>query len=294
MKLTEILHLCLVSQKTGVIDAKTPDGKGTLYLKAGEIVDARYLDLRGEEAFYRLSQEKDCECSLHEESVEVDKTIEHRTEYLLMEAARLIDEKGHPDSKGAPEDKDSSPSRDIYEYELLYVTESDPIRHPIPEGRTVIGRAKDCHIVLNNTTISGHHSEIINREGEIIVTDLNSSNGTYVNSVRVGRTQPVQVNDQIQVGACLFEFVRKGSSGTVTPRKMKTRMDLQDTRKFVLPEQQARTSLKPTVGQEFREVQPVNEPSESSAGLPSAVWYVLIGLGAGAILVILVVLLTGG
>jgi hypothetical protein len=67
MKLTEILHLCLVSQKTGVIDAKTPDGKGTLYLKAGEIVDARYLDLRGEEAFYRLSQEKDCECSLHEE-----------------------------------------------------------------------------------------------------------------------------------------------------------------------------------------------------------------------------------
>ncbi len=293
MKLTEILHLCLVSRKTGVIHADTPSGDATLYLQEGEIIEAHYQGHNGEEAFYLLSRQNECTCSLNEKDIDVKKTIEHRTEYLLMEAARLIDEKNRGGKVDSSEDEEAtSPPRDIIEYELLYVTESDPIRHQVPEGRTVIGRARDCHVLLSNTTVSGHHAELINRDGEVILTDLNSSNGSYVNSVRVSRSQPVHVNDQIQVGACLFEFVEKGSTGTRKPRMSNTSVDLQDTRKFVLPEQQSHASLKPTVGKEFKEFQPVGEHDRRPSGIPPATLYILAGLGAGAILVLLTILLT--
>lgn len=291
MKLTEILHLCLVSKKTGIIHAETPSGNATLFLKDGEIIDARYQDHAGEEAFYRLSEQDECQCSLHEEDVEVERKIKHRTEFLLMEAARLLDEKSTGRS-GQEEEEEPAPSGDVDNFELLYVTESEPIRHPIPEGRTLIGRARDCHIMLSNTTVSGRHAELINRDGKVVLTDLNSSNGTYVNSVRVSRSQPVQVNDQIQVGACLFEFIEKGSSGTLKPAARKTSVDLQDTRKFVLPGQQSHASLKPTVGKAFKEFQPVGENPDQASGMPGAMFYILIGLGAGAILILLVILLT--
>jgi hypothetical protein len=294
MKLTEILHLCLVSKKSGTIHATTPTGEAILYLNNGEIVDARYADLSGEDAFYALSKEVDCECELKEEDIHVEKTIEHRTEYLLMEAARLIDESSKKPAQQAEhtDAAEEPPSRDIYDFELLYVTEADVVRHPVPEGRTTIGRARDCHIMLSNTTVSGHHAELINRNGTVVLSDLNSANGTYVNSLLIDRSQPIEVNDQVQVGACLFEFVEKGSSGTVTLSEKKTGMDLQDTRKLVIGTPKPGATSKPAVSEEFKTVQPVEGGSGESSGVPSAVWYLLIGLGIGAVLVFLIVILT--
>ena len=52
----------------------------------------------------------------------------------------------------------------------------------------VIGRSKDCDIVLEHNTISRKHCEIkqSTEKREYLIRDLSSANGTYVNGKRIG------------------------------------------------------------------------------------------------------------
>lgn len=53
-----------------------------------------------------------------------------------------------------------------------------------------IGRAKDNDIVIENLSVSRNHARIRRVDNKFILTDLNSANGTYVNNVRVSKTDP--------------------------------------------------------------------------------------------------------
>jgi hypothetical protein len=56
-----------------------------------------------------------------------------------------------------------------------------PIECPI----TIIGRGNKCHIRLLSETVSRKHACIICKNGEYLLTDLSSKNGTRVNNKRV-------------------------------------------------------------------------------------------------------------
>jgi serine protease Do len=47
----------------------------------------------------------------------------------------------------------------------------------------LIGRSAKCQVVLQDDTVSGEHAWIVPVDGEVVVIDRGSSNGTYVNSV---------------------------------------------------------------------------------------------------------------
>jgi adenylate cyclase len=53
-------------------------------------------------------------------------------------------------------------------------------RYPLPEGRTIVGRAAQSDIVINDDSISRQHARLEVRAGEVVVADLQSRNGTYV------------------------------------------------------------------------------------------------------------------
>ncbi len=56
--------------------------------------------------------------------------------------------------------------------------------------QNIIGRAEDADISLNSATVSRRHAQIsINDKNGIIIRDLNSSNGTYVNGNRIKETE---------------------------------------------------------------------------------------------------------
>jgi uncharacterized protein involved in exopolysaccharide biosynthesis/Mrp family chromosome partitioning ATPase len=62
-------------------------------------------------------------------------------------------------------------------------------RSVVVNGSTVtIGRAEDNTLVLTDGSISGHHCEVLVRDGEPVVKDLGSANGTFVNGQRVTET----------------------------------------------------------------------------------------------------------
>ena len=48
-------------------------------------------------------------------------------------------------------------------------------------GKTTIGRVEDNTLQIVETSISSHHCEVLLRGSEVMVRDLNSTNGTYIN-----------------------------------------------------------------------------------------------------------------
>jgi hypothetical protein len=63
----------------------------------------------------------------------------------------------------------------------------------------VLGRQPDCDVVLNDSNVSRRHAEISVRDGEVVLEDLGSTNGTRLNGAAV-RTAVVQPGDAIQIG----------------------------------------------------------------------------------------------
>ncbi|HWC21356.1 MAG TPA: FHA domain-containing protein [Flexivirga sp.] len=85
----------------------------------------------------------------------------------------------------------------------------DPVaeQEPEPEALT-IGRGRENSIVLDDMLVSRHHVRITADADGLILEDLGSRNGTYVNGRRVERTH-LSEGDRIGIGAATFE-VRDG------------------------------------------------------------------------------------
>ena len=68
-----------------------------------------------------------------------------------------------------------------------------------------IGRDSSNTIQLHDSEVSRHHAEIRFHEGEFVISDLSSSNGTFVNGKRIERHK-LDSGDQVQAGSTLMLF----------------------------------------------------------------------------------------
>lgn len=73
--------------------------------------------------------------------------------------------------------------------------------------RFVIGNATDCSMRCRSRTVSSHHCEILVSDDEVMVRDLYSENGTFVNDVKVDHESPLAAGDHLKVGRLEFEVV---------------------------------------------------------------------------------------
>ncbi len=67
------------------------------------------------------------------------------------------------------------------------------------EDELLIGRDEGCDVVLSDLCVSRRHARLRFRDGRWILQDLDSTNGTLVNGVRVGRCQ-LRAGDVLAVG----------------------------------------------------------------------------------------------
>ncbi len=69
-----------------------------------------------------------------------------------------------------------------------------------------IGRDDDNTIrILGDSYISGHHARVSRAGDRVVIDDLGSTNGTYLNGTRLYQQQSVHVGDRIQVGYTVLE-----------------------------------------------------------------------------------------
>jgi hypothetical protein len=79
---------------------------------------------------------------------------------------------------------------------------------PLTEGaEIVIGRESDLDVVLQEDMVSRKHAKIVVRGGEIQISDLGSTNGTFVNGQKVKRGR-IAEGDRVLVGTSLMKVVR--------------------------------------------------------------------------------------
>lgn len=78
-------------------------------------------------------------------------------------------------------------------------------RFELPDAPALIGR-ESRQLPLTDNTVSRRHCELVPQEGEWVLKDLGSSNGTYINGVRVDNTYNLKLGDQIRVGKSLLVF----------------------------------------------------------------------------------------
>jgi diguanylate cyclase (GGDEF)-like protein len=76
---------------------------------------------------------------------------------------------------------------------------------------TLIGRTPECHVINPHTSVSRVHARIeAGSDGRYQVTDLGSTNGTYVNNARV-RSAPLADGDYLRAGHCIYRFLTGGN-----------------------------------------------------------------------------------
>jgi pSer/pThr/pTyr-binding forkhead associated (FHA) protein len=72
-----------------------------------------------------------------------------------------------------------------------------------------IGRSNKSDIFLDDYTVSRNHATINKTDGKFVIEDLNSLNGTYVNSILISEAE-LSNNDIIQIGKYKFVFLKSG------------------------------------------------------------------------------------
>jgi len=68
---------------------------------------------------------------------------------------------------------------------------------------TTIGRKKNCDILIDNLTISSHHASITNEGGEFYIQDHESTNGIFVNDIKVNK-KTIKNGDIIRLGKAVL------------------------------------------------------------------------------------------
>ncbi|PYU23962.1 MAG: hypothetical protein DMG32_15095 [Acidobacteria bacterium] len=84
---------------------------------------------------------------------------------------------------------------------LLIVKFEGSVLQKIPTngGSITIGRGPDNSIAIDNLAVSSHHAKIKSEQGHLVIEDLDSLNGTFVNSQRVKRSA-LKHGDVVMIG----------------------------------------------------------------------------------------------
>ncbi len=89
---------------------------------------------------------------------------------------------------------------------------------------TTVGRSKDNDIVINDQTVSAHHCILRKGEEGYVVTDLESTNGTRVNTREVKEAR-LRDKDIVQIGSVEFLFEDPESAPVETTAYAEARVE---------------------------------------------------------------------
>jgi two-component system cell cycle response regulator len=78
--------------------------------------------------------------------------------------------------------------------------------HELNGDVTTLGRSDDIDVVVSHPSISRRHALILKRTDGFQITDLNSTNGTFVNKYRVEQPVRLTEGDKLTLGEVTFKF----------------------------------------------------------------------------------------
>lgn len=148
---------------------------------------------------------------------------------------------------------------------------------PVPAGgKLVVGRATNCDIQLPANSVSRQHAEVQVNGASLVVRDLNSSNGTYVNRKKVAEAE-LKPGDELRFDTFSFEVVGQVAAAPVN-----------ETTRMAPPVAAAPARPKQEAAPKAAATRPAT-PAQASAPAPAAQ-----GGSGGLVLAVVVLLVLAG
>src|SRR5215469_9693410 len=97
---------------------------------------------------------------------------------------------------------------------LISIGVHPQLEYRLDKSTLAIGSHHSNDIVLTDATVSRRHATIARRLGRFVLTDLGSTNGSYINGRRVSRPTSLRRGDEVRFGSVRFGFL---SAGDVAP-----------------------------------------------------------------------------
>lgn len=85
-------------------------------------------------------------------------------------------------------------------------SDTNPGLQFVVEDSLVVGRSDQADVVINDPYASDFHLRMTSKDGRIVLSDLGSTNGTYVNGRRVTAPTDLGRGDAVQVGKTVMEI----------------------------------------------------------------------------------------
>jgi hypothetical protein len=125
------------------------------------------------------------------------------------------------------EDPDHEPHQGEHGHTMVYSTAdriAEPLQAPHPSRGTaklrvgdrteivgsqgaVLGRSRDCDVVIDDANISRRHAAVRPSGGSWIIEDLGSTNGVAINGRRIAAPQSLKAGDTIELGTAHVVFI---------------------------------------------------------------------------------------
>jgi len=93
---------------------------------------------------------------------------------------------------------------------------------PLTSEITIVGRKADCDLRIPLAEVSRKHCHFVLHPDRVVLQDLGSSNGTYVNNKRIAELQ-LQPGDHVVIGPVVFTVQIDGDPDEIKP--VRTRLE---------------------------------------------------------------------
>jgi pSer/pThr/pTyr-binding forkhead associated (FHA) protein len=133
-----------------------------------------------------------------------------RTDLFGPSVSRRQQRRQQQRARPARQPRPARPTRSHGAPQLLVVTAGTlaGTQLPLGEDQITIGRSNDATLVLADDYASSRHARIFPQDGQWIVEDLGSTNGTYLDRQKVTQPTPVPAGVPIRIGKTVLELRR--------------------------------------------------------------------------------------
>ena len=84
----------------------------------------------------------------------------------------------------------------------------------LKDGVNLVGRDDNCDVVIDSQHISRNHISVVVKRDGVMIQDLNSRNGTFVNGLRVKNSVEIKNGDVVSLGKYRMVFISEEESAT--------------------------------------------------------------------------------
>ncbi|HSI84706.1 MAG: FHA domain-containing protein [Candidatus Methylacidiphilales bacterium] len=213
-RLDEILQICCQAERSGQILFQSGDQTGEIFLQHGNILHATSNGIQGPAAIYLMLRWQPGTFTFNDGILPHRRTITADLGPLLFTAGQFdqLSDEEIVETYGVLEEDGTVDSTRIQgAVPRLTIMDGPPdidrVSYELGTDFVQIGRVEGNDIILPETSVSSKHCTLIRKGSDIILRDLNSSNGTYVNEQRIeDEDHTLQIGDVIQIGGVQLRF----------------------------------------------------------------------------------------